>query len=72
MTLKRRFVASLVLSLPLLAGMLFHLFNGMLSVYFSWVQFVLAPLVMVLAAGPFIQTAIAAFRLNGVRVVAAR
>lgn len=62
MTLKRRFVASLVLSLPLLVGMFFHLFGGMLPLYFNWVQFVLASLVMVLAAGPFIQTAIAAFR----------
>lgn len=61
MSIKNRFIVSLVLSLPMLVEMLAKPFGFMLPGG-NWTMFLLTTGVMVISAGPFIQSAWAAFR----------
>ena len=61
MTIKNRFIISLILSLPMLVEMVTKPFDLMLPGG-NWTMFVLTTGVMVLSARPFIQSAWAAFR----------
>ena len=61
MTIKNRFIISLILSLPMLVEMVTKPFGLMLPGG-NWTMFVLTTGVMVLSARPFIQSAWAAFR----------
>lgn len=61
MSIKNRFIVSLVLSLPMLVEMLAKPFGFMLPGG-NWTMFLLTTGVMVISAGPFIQSALAAFR----------
>lgn len=61
MSIKNRFVFSLVVSLPMLVEMFTKPFGLMLPGG-AWTMFLLATAVMAVSAGPFIQSAWAAFR----------
>ena len=62
LSLRHRFIVSLVCTLPLFAQMLLHVLGGVVLPYGDWLQFGLTTIVMVFAAAPFVHTAVAAFR----------
>ncbi|MFC6275282.1 copper-translocating P-type ATPase [Levilactobacillus tangyuanensis] len=61
MSIKNRFVFSLIVSLPMLIEMFLQPFGVMLPGH-EWTMFLLATAVMVVSGGPFIQSAWAAFK----------
>ncbi|MFB9768711.1 copper-translocating P-type ATPase [Lactiplantibacillus modestisalitolerans] len=61
MSISKRFWISLILSLPMLANMLLMPFGWMLPGG-AWTQLVLTTIIMVISAGPFVQSAWASFK----------
>lgn len=62
MSLKNRFIAALVLSLPMLVEMIAGPLFGFMLPGHTWTMFLLTTGIMVVAAWPFMRTAWAAFR----------
>lgn len=61
MTITKRFWISLIFSLPMLANMIFMPFGWMLPGG-NWTQLALTTVIMLVAAGPFVQSAWASFK----------